>query len=117
MKVIIAGSRNIVDYDKIVKCIEKANLDITEVICGCCTGVDLFGKKWAIDNHIPIKHFPPDWDKHGKKAGILRNQDMADYGEALILVWNGTSRGSKNMLEEARKRKLKVYCFVLEEFK
>jgi hypothetical protein len=34
---------------------------------------------------------------------------MAKYADALIAVWDGKSRGTKNMIDEAKKLGLKVY--------
>lgn len=36
---------------------------------------------------------------------------MADYADALIAIWDGESRGTANMIEEAEKRGLKVFVY------
>jgi hypothetical protein len=79
--------------------------NITEVVCGLAKGADIFGKKWAIcDAKIPVKDFPADWSTHGKAAGPIRNGEMADYADGLIIfIWDG-SRGSANMLEQMKQR-------------
>jgi hypothetical protein len=84
-------------------------MEITEVVCGLARGVDSLGKKWAEKNDIPVKEFPADWDRHGRKAGYLRNVEMVKYADALIAVWDGESKGTQHVITEARKRRLQVY--------
>lgn len=100
MKVIIAGSRHMPFsmFHLIDEAVKKSNFQVTEVVCGLARGADMFGGKWAVNNSIPVKTFPADWDTHGKAAGPIRNQQMAEYADALIVfIWDG-SRGSKDML-------------------
>jgi hypothetical protein len=109
MKTIIAGSRSITNYDQILEAISLSNIIITTVISGTANGVDKLGERFAKDHDIPVLQFPADWDKYGKKAGYLRNIEMAEVGDALICVWDGQSHGSKHMIEIATRRGLKVY--------
>lgn len=109
MKTIIAGSRTIWDYEFVEKVIDECPWDITEVVCGMADGVDTIGLHWATDNDIPVKKFPADWDKYGRAAGRIRNEAMADYADALILVWDGESKGSGHMLEQAAVRGLTMH--------
>lgn len=116
MKTIIAGSRTITDYAKVCSIIEEAKIDgivITEVVSGTAKGIDQLGERWAFFNNIPVKKFPADWDKYGRVAGIMRNQQMAEYAEALIAIWDGSSNGTRNMIQEARNRNLKVFVKVV----
>lgn len=105
MKVIIAGSRTITDPQVVADAVRKSGFQVTEVVSGCARGVDLLGSQWAAHNGIPWKAFPADWEKHGKKAGYLRNVEMANYAEALIAVWDGESRGTKHMIDIMTERK------------
>lgn len=109
MKVIIAGGRDIHDRTHVEAAIRKSGFEIDEVVEGGADGVDELGHVWAVENEIPCTHFHPDWDKHGRAAGPIRNAQMADYADALILVWDGESRGSASMKREAEKRGLKIY--------
>lgn len=113
MRTIIAGSRTIEQYDLVKTAIESCNwhLEITEVVSGCAEGADLFGEQWAKRKMIPIKRFPADWRKHGKRAGPIRNEEMANYADALIAVWDGVSRGTQDMIERARYHRLRVYVY------
>lgn len=100
MKVIIAGSRHMPFscYPLIAQAVARAHFPVTEVVCGEARGADTFGKKWAYEVGIPVKSFPADWNKHGKGAGPIRNREMAEYADALIVfIWDA-SRGSANML-------------------
>lgn len=102
MKVIIAGSRSITDYLAVSQAINEAHFDITEVVSGGAPGVDRLGEKWAKIQGIPIKQFLAEWGKRGKKAGYLRNVEMAKYADSLILVWDNRSHGSRMMREIAK---------------
>jgi len=99
MKTIIAGSRSITNNNTLLGALELVPWSITEVVCGNARGVDTLGRNWAYDNKIPIKYFPAMWNKYGKAAGPIRNKQMAEYADSLLLVWDGVSRGSKNMYE------------------
>jgi len=110
MKVIIAGSRNIhLNSTQIAEIVNKSTFDITELVCGGAKGIDWAGAIWARRHNIKIKWFRPDWQKYGKAAGPIRNKEMAEYAEGLIAVWNGQSRGTKNMIDEAENLNLKVF--------
>lgn len=109
MRTIIAGSRQIWSIPLVEDAIKASGFDITEVISGGCRGVDEIGEAYADSKGIPCRVFPADWNKHGRAAGPIRNAQMAEYAQALIAVWDGVSRGTLNMIREARKRGLKVY--------
>jgi len=112
VKTIIAGSRGIEDYDQVKMATfmaAKHGIKVTEVVSGHARGIDRLGERWAAENGIPVKLFVPDWDKDGKRAGLLRNAEMAEYADALIAIWDGASRGTKNMIDNAEKKGLKVY--------
>lgn len=112
MKVIIAGSRNFTDYNFLAeecnKILAKSVVGIWEVVSGTANGADKLGEKFANENGFAIKRFPADWNKHGKSAGYIRNEEMAKYADALIAFWDGKSKGTKHMIDLARKHDLKV---------
>lgn len=71
------------------------------VVSGCAPGPDSLGIRWASENNIPLKKFPANWRPNGiynARAGLERNQDMANFADALLLLWDGKSRGSAHML-------------------
>jgi len=126
MKLIIAGSRTLhPSLNFIDSIINQNEIMVTELVCGGAKGVDQCGAKWAyfypeqgVRYHNPvleikITNFPADWDKHGKAAGHIRNKQMADYADALLLIWDGESRGSANMKDNMIKLNKPVYEVIL----
>jgi len=110
MKIIIAGGRYFNDYNKLCQVCSKilSEQNEIEIVSGTANGADKLGEKFAVDNGYPIKQFPADWDKFGKSAGYRRNAEMAEYADALIAFWDGESRGTKHMIDLAKRAKLKV---------
>ena len=106
MRCIVAGGRDITDYDRVRRAILLSGWTITEVVSGEASGVDTLGEQWAKAYGIPIKGFPVskmDWRLLGPAAGPIRNGRMAAYAAealpdaGLILVWDGQSKGSRSM--------------------
>lgn len=115
MKVIIAGSRTITDRELVIREVWKLPFEITEVVSGGARGVDAIGEWIAEIVTIPVCRFPADWDKHGKAAGPIRNKQMAEYADAAIVIWDGKSRGSKNMIETMKKLGKPVMEVIVDE--
>ena len=113
MKVIVAGGRFIIDMTLLEESVSKCGFDITEIVCGGAKGVDELGLIWGTRNDVPVKMFPADWDTHGLSAGPIRNRQMAEYADALILIWDGKSKGSKNMLSTMMKAGKPIYNVVI----
>ena len=125
MKVIIAGSREIVDRSVLEDAINKSGFTITEVVSGEARGVDTLGSDWAEDNSVPVTSKPALWDdltvencavktnswgkKYNSLAGFNRNKEMAEYADALIAIWDGNSPGTKDMLYQAKKIGIPIY--------
>ena len=107
MKIILAGSRDILDYNLVCETIKNSGFIITELVSGHARGVDQLGEKWAKENNIPIKIFMPDWS-FGASAGYRRNLEMGEYAEGLIAITNG-SKGTAHMINIANKKNLKVF--------
>lgn len=109
MKVIIAGCREFTNYEFLVQSIYNLGYsDWTEVVSGGAKGADTLGEQFANNHSIPLKVFPADWNKFGNAAGPIRNNQMALYADALVAFWDGKSKGTKNMIETARKLGLKT---------
>ena len=106
-RVIIAGSRGFKDFqgfcdyaDKVLA--RKAQEGQIVVLSGHCRGVDLMGEAYAKTKGYTVELHPADWQRYGRSAGPKRNKEMAAAAHALIAIWDGQSRGTKNMIDEAR---------------
>lgn len=101
MNIIIAGGRDFDNYPLLKTKCENilSNLDKKDIIifCGTAKGADTLGEWYAKENKLKIKYFKPNWNI-GKKAGILRNEEMLVDADALIAFWDGKSRGTKHMI-------------------
>ena len=114
MKVIVAGGRDFKDYYLLKETLDNFQQEygnITEVVSGGARGSDKLGEQYANENKIPIKRFVPDWEGLGKKAGFVRNNQMGDYAKEhngmLVAFWDKHSRGTKGMIDYAKKIGLK----------
>ena len=106
---IIAGTRTFNDYAMLrAYCDMKLSRKIAEgeqieIVSGACpTGADYLGEKYAAERGFSVRLFPADWQQYGRRAGAVRNRQMAQYGNALIAFWDGKSKGTKIMIDEAR---------------
>ena len=115
MKVIIAGSRTIVNKEIVFNIIENSKFNITEIVSGTAQGIDSLGEQFAIKNNIKISKFIPSWKDLGKIAGIIRNKEMAQYADSLIAIWDGESKGTRHMIEYMSKIKKPVEVHILKK--
>lgn len=113
MKVIIAGSRDIYNYSLVEEAVASSSFVPTEIFSGCASGVDQLGEQYADEHNLILRRFYADWSVFGKSAGPIRNREMAEHADALIALWDGQSRGTKDMIKKAIDRSLKVKVFLI----
>jgi hypothetical protein len=111
MKIIIAGSRSFNDYDYLCKSCDEIleSYSEIEIVSGTAQGADQLGERYAFKKGYSIKQFPANWNLYGKSAGYKRNEEMAKYANVLIAFWNGESKGTKHMIDLAKKYELKIF--------
>ena len=107
-RVVIAGSRDYTNYEEAkvyidfcLSNIRKAN-DII-IISGCASGADAIGEQYAEENGFKVEKYPANWEKYGRSAGPIRNKQMAEITDYVICFWDGKSKGTKSMIEFAKK--------------
>lgn len=123
MKIIIAGSRNLVDKKKIIPIIANGLSEICssegiskqdiELVSGGARGIDTIAQEFAQMYNIKFTLFVANWEYFGKRAGYIRNEKMAKYADALIAIWDGQSKGTKHMINLAKKYNLTVVIYPL----
>ena len=127
LRVIIAGSRDFCDYELLkksaIEIITKKTMlpDLTRIVSGGARGADTLGERFANEMGLEISRFIPDWDGLGKRAGYVRNAEMAkfavedDNDGMLIAFWDGQSRGTKHMIDLAKRYGLEVHVVNYKE--
>lgn len=106
-KIIVAGSRGFNDYWLMKETLKDLPKDC-EIVSGMARGADMLAVNYAVNNGYKLVKFPANWEYIGKRAGYVRNAKMAKYANELIAFWDGESKGTKNMIEVAKKHGLKV---------
>lgn len=108
MKLIIAGTRAFNDATLMATKMKKLTqwTKPTLIVSGGAQGADTLGEGWAVIHNIPITLFKAQWQMYGKSAGFKRNEEMAQYADALVVFWDGISKGTKHMIDLARKHNL-----------
>jgi len=115
MKVIIAGSRSIDSLDHIEKAVVRSKFIVDEIVSGTARGADRYGEIYARLHDIYLTRMPANWNLHGKSAGYKRNVEMAEYADAVIVIWDGVSKGSKHMMNIAEARSMPLYVYNIND--
>lgn len=109
MNIVIFGSRGLYpDAGTIFEFVRQLENYDTEgdirIITGMAIGVDTAALRFAELHDYGIIKMPADWDKYGKKAGVLRNQEMVEIADAALCFWDGKSPGTKDMIKRVLKK-------------
>lgn len=114
-KVIVAGSRGFKNKKLLFEKLDyylgpklEGNEYEVIIVSGTAKGADTLGEEYAARCNLRCIRMPADWNKYGKSAGYIRNEEMAKIADACIVFWDGVSPGTKHMIELALKYKLAV---------
>lgn len=107
-RVVIAGCRDYNNYDEAKLYIDFCLSDIKKeyniiIVSGCASGADAIGERYAQENGLKIERYPADWRKYGRSAGPRRNEQMARISDIIICFWDEKSKGTKSMVNYAKK--------------
>lgn len=109
MKIAIIGSRTFNNYELLRQSLDEfsfeANVNISLIVSGGAKGADILGERYAQENNIETMIFLPDWEKHGKSAGFIRNQFIINNADFAIAFWDGESKGTLSSINIAKKQK------------
>ena len=127
IRIIIAGTRTFEDYGLLKDRVDRIILGLREdfpgkrivIVTGAAKGADQLGSRYARERVLALREFPANWRAYGRAAGPIRNQQMLDYilqaTPVLIAFWNGKSRGTKNMIDTAKRAGVKTTVIYYEE--
>jgi hypothetical protein len=106
MKVAVIGSRGFDDYDKVKAILSAIKIDL--LVSGGASGGDTLGERYANENNIETLIYLPDWEKHGRLAGFIRNTNIVEGADLVVAFWDGESKGTKDSIDKAKKLGKKV---------
>lgn len=107
-RVVIAGCRDYSNYDETKTYIEHCLCDIIKeneivIVSGGASGADALGERYAKEKGFLVERYPANWSVYGKSAGPRRNEKMAKVADYVICFWDGKSRGTKSIIDYAKK--------------
>ena len=107
---IVCGGRDYEDSRAIYRALGriKAERGVSMILHGGARGADSISQRWAESEGVETKVFDADWEAHGKAAGPMRNQAMADHGADGCVAFPG-GIGTADMIRRATAAGIKVW--------
>ena len=115
MNVAIVGGRDFDDYDQFKSSINGEKIKFKSIISGGARGVDTMAEKYAKEIGVPVKIYLPDWTKHGKAAGPIRNRQIIESADCVIAFWDEKSPGTRSSIAIAEELKKPTSLFIYRE--
>ena len=116
-RLIVCGGVDFIDYGFFKAQMDRliAHYENIRLVSGHARGADSLAERFAAESGIPIQVFPAEWKKYGKAAGPIRNRVMLDYAKeetpVVAAFWDGQSRGTGNMLKQAKETGAECHIF------
>jgi predicted Rossmann-fold nucleotide-binding protein len=109
-RVLVCGGRNYSDEQRVFDVLNSYShdYDFTMLIQGGAPGADRAATRWADIGMIPVMCFKPNWKKHGKAAGPIRNTRMIEEGKPDLVIAFPGGKGTANMVAQARAAGIEV---------
>ena len=99
MKLLIAGSRGITDFD--ISPYIPADTEL--IISGGANGVDTLAEMYADKKRISILIMRPQYNLYRRAAPLKRNDRMVELCDKVLIFWDGVSKGTKHTIDYANK--------------
>ena len=111
MKLLIVRSRNIKNFSLS----EHVSKEATLIISGGADGVDRLAEEYADAHRISKLILRPNYAKYGKAAPLKRNEEMVALADAVLVVWDGSSKGTKYTADFAKKKNKPLKLLVVPD--
>lgn len=122
MKILVTGSRYGFNQDIIRKVLEAYKDQNPIIVHGGAKGVDLQADAESRKLGYEVRFYLPDWDRYGKSAGVLRNQQMIDMEHLkddkidlclafIPIAHSSESRGTRDMMRRCELESIKVILY------
>ena len=99
MKLAVIGSRKLTNA-AIDRHIPKG---VTEIVSGGAVGVDACAAQYAKSRTLKLCEFLPQYERYGRAAPIVRNKEIVDYADRILVFWDGKSGGTLSVIKYAKK--------------
>lgn len=108
MKIAIIGSRDLTVND-----LEKyLPQGVSEIVSGGARGIDACARAYAKSRGLKLTEFLPEYEKYGRGAPLKRNLQIISYADEVYAFWDGSSRGTKFVIDNCKKAGKKVRIFL-----
>lgn len=117
-RILITGSRDWGDPWAIESALwEYATDDTSVLVSGACpSGADRMAEEIWEGWGLAVERHPADWKRHGKAAGLIRNQEMVDLGADVCLAFRKNySRGTTHCANAATMAGIETIWFTEDE--
>ena len=111
MKLLIAGSRSIKEFD-IAPYIPEGT---DHIISGGAAGIDALAEKYADEHRLSKTILRPKYAIYKRGAPLKRNKKMIEMADHILAVWDGSSRGTKQTIDYAVKLGKKITVVELKK--
>lgn len=101
MKIAIVGSRGYARLEEVRQFVREEERS-TVIVSGGASGVDTAAVDEARKLRMPYEVHLPDWHRHGRAAGVVRNRAIIEAADEVVAFWDGRSRGTAHSIRIAR---------------
>ena len=99
MKIAIVGSRKLTN----IALEEYVPKEAEEIVSGGATGVDSRAAEYAKRHNLKLTEFLPQYERFGRAAPIVRNKEIVNYADKVLVFWDGSSKGTLSVIKYAKK--------------
>lgn len=86
--------------------------ETSEIVSGGARGVDSSARNYARSAGIPLREFLPDYHRFGRRAPLIRNDQIVCESDVVFAFWDQRSRGTAYTIRQARAAGKPVRIFV-----
>ena len=108
MRVAVIGSRGL-QVNDLGKYLPD---EVTEIISGGARGVDTSAREYAMEHGLKLTEYLPEYNKYGRSAPLKRNITIIENADLVLAFWDGSSRGTKYVIDNCKKRNIPLKIYV-----
>lgn len=110
MKLLIAGSRKINEFDisNFIPC------EADTILSGGANGIDTLAENFADKHRLSKIILRPQYKLYGKAAPLKRNEELVKMADKILIIWDGESRGTKYTIDLAKKLNKEIEIIIIQ---